>query len=128
MRTRYLNINNAPKVTGDHVCHMRNVTRSIYNHFILKLCVSYISTGELRHRCYDVNCFSGTRKGLSSLQASDCSHFHMYVIVANALLTLLFFFSRHGALGHGSSFFSSLMGEKQLPGSGHTSNRRLCPR
>lgn len=91
----------------NHVWHIQNVTGSVYNYFILKLYMSYISAGELRHRCYDVNCFSGAQKGLSSLQASDCSLFHMYVNVAGVLLTLLFFFSHHGTLVHGTSYFSS---------------------
>lgn len=175
--------------------HMQNVTRSFCSHFILKLCVSYISTGELRRRCCDVNCFGCAQKGLSSLQASNCSPVHTYVILAIALLILVFFFSRHGALVpgfsffssfsrcsvswvgdlfshylqyvslplsaafliwsasvfcfvflfllqikiltlfethlHGQTLFSSLTGDRvwaHLPGSGHTSNRHLCPR
>lgn len=50
VRTNYMNIHNAPEVTQDpplnHVCHMQNATRSVYNHFILKLCMSYISSGS----------------------------------------------------------------------------------
>lgn len=65
----------------NHVCHMQNATRSVYNHFILKLCMSYISSGSSGTAATMWSCFSGAQKGLSSLQASDFL-LHMYVIVA----------------------------------------------
>lgn len=168
----------------------------------LKLFWSFISTGELRRRCFEVNCFLrraslpcrgqiglfSTCTQLWPLSCWPCFSFSLsvglsfmafsFMFVCLFLFCFMFFllillyvqchlnwrplqlfslvclaplcelsFWSHLLFAlwlflfllqfkilalfethlYDQTLFSSLMGEKQLPGSGHTSNRRLCP-